>query len=210
VSPAAGVPDMPDLDASDVKLAIVASTWHTVICDALLDGALREAKAGNVAAPKVVRVLGAIEIPVVAQELARTHDAVVALGVVIRGQTPHFDYVCDAVTQGLTRVSLDEGTPVAMIEAMAAAKPVVATRVGGVADVVEHEHTGLLVPPQNREALADALVRLAVAPDERSRMGAAGRQAVLARYSPQRLVEDIDTLYRSALAQKRSPRAVKV
>ena len=58
--------------------------------------------------PTVVRVLGAIEIPVVAQELARTHDAVVALGVVIRGQTPHFDYVCDAVTQGLTRVSLDE------------------------------------------------------------------------------------------------------
>jgi len=104
---------MPDLDASDVKLAIVASTSHTVICDALLAGALREAKAGNVAAPKVVRVLGAIEIPVVAQELARTHDAVVALGVVIRGQTPHFDYVCDAVTQGLTRVSLDEGTPVA-------------------------------------------------------------------------------------------------
>jgi 6,7-dimethyl-8-ribityllumazine synthase len=58
-------------------------------------------------------VLGAIEIPVVAQELARTHDAVIALGVVIRGQTPHFDYVCDAVTQGLTRVSLDASTPVA-------------------------------------------------------------------------------------------------
>jgi len=49
----------------------------------------------------------------VAQELARTHDAVVALGVVIRGQTPHFEYVCDAVTQGLTRVSLDTATPVA-------------------------------------------------------------------------------------------------
>jgi 6,7-dimethyl-8-ribityllumazine synthase len=60
-----------------------------------------------------VRVLGAIEIPVVAQELARNHDAVVALGVVIRGQTPHFEYVCDAVTQGLTRVSLDTATPVA-------------------------------------------------------------------------------------------------
>ena len=58
----------------------------------------------------MVRVLGAIEIPVIAQELARNHDAVVALGVVIRGQTPHFDYVCDAVTQGLTRVSLDEST----------------------------------------------------------------------------------------------------
>ena len=57
--------------------------------------------------------LGAIEIPVVAQALAANHDAVVALGVVIRGETPHFDYVCDAVTQGLTRVSLDASTPVA-------------------------------------------------------------------------------------------------
>jgi 6,7-dimethyl-8-ribityllumazine synthase len=54
-----------------------------------------------------------MELPVVAQELARSHDAVVALGVVIRGDTPHFEYVCDAVTAGLTRVSLDEGTPVA-------------------------------------------------------------------------------------------------
>ena len=63
--------------------------------------------------PTVVRVLGAIEIPVVAQELARNHDAVVALGVVIRGATPHFEYVCDAVIQGLTRVALDASTPVA-------------------------------------------------------------------------------------------------
>ena len=60
----------------------------------------------------LVRVAGAIELPVVAQALARTHDAVVALGVVIRGGTPHFEYVCDAVTAGLTRVSLDESTPV--------------------------------------------------------------------------------------------------
>lgn len=113
MSGAAGIPEMPDLDASEVSLAIVASTWHTRICDALLDGALRTAKAAGVSDPTVARVLGAIEIPVVAQELARTHDAVVALGVVIRGQTPHFDYVCDAVTQGLTRVSLDAATPVA-------------------------------------------------------------------------------------------------
>ena len=104
--------------------------------------------------------------------------------------------------------SLNEGTPVAVIEAMAAAKAVVATRVGGVADVVEHERTGLLVPPQNPEALADAIVRLAAAPDERSRMGAAGREIVVARFAPQRLVEDIDTLYRGALAQKRAPRPV--
>ena len=90
-----------------MKLAIVASTWHTQICDALLSGAQRSPTNGAWT-PHGAWVLGAIEIPVVAQTLARDHDAVVALGVVIRGQTPHFDYVCDAVTQGLTRVSLDE------------------------------------------------------------------------------------------------------
>lgn len=108
-----GVPEMPDLDATGLSVAIVASTWHDTICDALLEGALRVVRAGGVDDPKVVRVLGAIEIPVVAQELARRYDAVVALGVVIRGDTPHFEYVCDAVTQGLTRVSLDSSTPVA-------------------------------------------------------------------------------------------------
>jgi 6,7-dimethyl-8-ribityllumazine synthase len=113
VSPAAGVPDLPQLDASGFTLAIVASTWHETICDALLDGARKVAADAGITQPTVVRVLGAIEIPVVAQALAATHDAVVALGVVIRGQTPHFDYVCDAVTQGLTRVSLDASTPVA-------------------------------------------------------------------------------------------------
>jgi 6,7-dimethyl-8-ribityllumazine synthase len=60
----------------------------------------------------VVRVPGAVELPVVCQELARQHDAVLALGVVIRGGTPHFEYVCDAVTAGLTRVALDERTPI--------------------------------------------------------------------------------------------------
>ena len=113
MSGGAGVPDMPAVDASGLKLAIVASTWHTTICDALLDGARKAASDSGIDDPDVIRVLGAIEIPVVAQQLAKSHDAVVALGVVIRGQTPHFDYVCDAVTQGLTRVSLDEGTPVA-------------------------------------------------------------------------------------------------
>jgi len=109
----AGIPDVPEMDASDIRLAIVASTWHATICNALLDGARRVADDSGVVNPTVVRVHGAIEIPVVAQELTRSHDAVVALGVVIRGATPHFDYVCDAVTQGLTRVSLDSATPVA-------------------------------------------------------------------------------------------------
>lgn len=113
MSGGAGVPDVPEMDASDVSLAIVASTWHARICDALLDGARRVADGAGVTNPTVVRVHGAIEIPVIAQQLAGNHDAVVALGVVIRGDTPHFDYVCDAVTQGLTRVSLDAATPVA-------------------------------------------------------------------------------------------------
>ncbi|BBX95988.1 6,7-dimethyl-8-ribityllumazine synthase [Mycobacterium lacus] len=112
MSGGAGVPDMPAIDASGVRLGIVASTWHSEICDALLDGARKVAAESGIDNPTVVRVLGAIEIPVVTQELARNHDAVVALGVVIRGQTPHFDYVCDAVTQGLTRVSLDASIPV--------------------------------------------------------------------------------------------------
>lgn len=110
---AGAIPDLPDVDASSVTLGIVVSTWHATICDALLDGALRAAKQLGVTDPAIVRVHGAIEIPVVAQALAAKYDAVVALGVVIRGETPHFDYVCDAVTQGLTRVSLDLSTPVA-------------------------------------------------------------------------------------------------
>ena len=113
MSGGSGIPDVPEMDASDIRLAIVASTWHATVCNALLDGARRVADDCGVANPTVVRVHGAIEIPVVAQELTRNHDAVVALGVVIRGATPHFDYVCDAVTQGLTRVSLDAATPVA-------------------------------------------------------------------------------------------------
>src|SRR3954463_5467876 len=113
LSGGAGVPELPRLDASGLTLGIVASTWHEKICDALLDGARKVAADAGIDKPTIVRVRGAIEIPVVAQALAADHDAVVALGVVIRGDTPHFDYVCDAVTQGLTRVSLDSSTPVA-------------------------------------------------------------------------------------------------
>lgn len=113
MSGGAGVPEIPVVDAAGLRLGIVASTWHTEICDALLAGARKVAAESGIDSPTVVRVLGAIEIPVVAQELARNHDAVIALGVVIRGETPHFGYVCDAVTHGLTRVALDASTPVA-------------------------------------------------------------------------------------------------
>ena len=86
--------------------------WHADIVDVLLDRALAVAGKAGIERPTVVRVPGTVELPVVCQELARHHDAVVALGVVVRGGTPHFEYVCDAVTAGLTRVALDESTPV--------------------------------------------------------------------------------------------------
>ena len=107
-----GVPEFELAEASDVRLAVVASRWHTQICDALVAGALREAEKAGITAVAVHRVAGAGELPVIAQSLARSYDAVVALGVVIKGGTPHFEYVCDAVTAGLTRVSLDESTPI--------------------------------------------------------------------------------------------------
>ena len=78
----------------------------------LLEGS-RRALADLGITPLEIRVPGTFELPVVAARLAQSHDAVIALGVVIRGGTPHFDYVCDSVTQALTRISLDESTPVA-------------------------------------------------------------------------------------------------
>jgi 6,7-dimethyl-8-ribityllumazine synthase len=99
-------------DASGLRLAIAATTWHADIVDVLLERAVATAVKAGVARPTVVRVPGTVELPVVCQELAVQHDAVVALGAVVRGGTPHFEYVCDAVTAGLTRVALDERTPV--------------------------------------------------------------------------------------------------
>jgi len=107
-----GSPGQQTVDAAGLSLGIVATTWHAQITDSLLARATACAEACGVLSPTVVRVPGAIELPVVAQALAQTHDAVVALGVVVRGGTPHFEYVCDSVTAGLTRVALDSGKPV--------------------------------------------------------------------------------------------------
>ncbi|MCO1658794.1 6,7-dimethyl-8-ribityllumazine synthase [Pseudonocardia humida] len=100
------------LDGSGLRLGIAAASWHAELVDLLLERAVATAQKAGIAEPTVVRVPGTIELPVVCQQLAATHDAVVGLGVVIRGGTPHFEYVCDAVTAGLTRVSLDARVPV--------------------------------------------------------------------------------------------------
>ncbi|MCG5212389.1 6,7-dimethyl-8-ribityllumazine synthase [Streptosporangium sp. KLBMP 9127] len=106
-----GRPETGTVDAKGLSVAIVAARWHEKITDRLAARAVQAARDCGAQAT-VVRVAGSLEILVVAQALARTHDAVVALGAVIRGETAHFDYVCDAVTAGITRISLDEETPV--------------------------------------------------------------------------------------------------
>ena len=98
--------------AEGANVAIVAGSWHEEITGGLLDSAQRTvAKAGATAS--VFRVPGSFELPLAAQAAATAgFDAVVALGVIIRGGTPHFDYVCDATTSGLNRVALDTGVPI--------------------------------------------------------------------------------------------------
>jgi 6,7-dimethyl-8-ribityllumazine synthase len=109
----AGAPDQTPTDCHDLRVAIVAASWHETVMDGLVDGAQRACKEYRVEAPVLVRVPGTFELPVVAAALAaHGYDAVVALGVVIRGETPHFDYVCNAATDGLGRVALDHQTAV--------------------------------------------------------------------------------------------------
>ena len=107
-----GRPELTVPSAPGLRVGVVLTSWNASITDVLLERALAVCAQAGTAKPTVVRVPGAIEIPVVAQQLATDHDAVVALGLVVRGGTPHFEYVCDSVTAGLTRVALDSGVPV--------------------------------------------------------------------------------------------------
>lgn len=101
------------LAANGLRVAVVAAQWHQTVMDGLLAGALRALGEAGLTDPRVVRVPGSFELPVTVARLARAgYDAVVALGVVIRGGTPHFEYVCQAATDGLTRVSVETGVPV--------------------------------------------------------------------------------------------------
>ena len=96
-----------------LRVTVVASEWHETVMGGLLDGARRGLAAAGVVEPSTVRVPGSFELPVAALHAAQAGaDAVVALGVVIRGGTPHFDYVCQAATAGLTEVALRTGVPV--------------------------------------------------------------------------------------------------
>ncbi|MBD5787512.1 6,7-dimethyl-8-ribityllumazine synthase [Cellulosimicrobium terreum] len=108
----AGAPSI-RVDGSGLRVTVVAASWHTEVMDGLLAGASRALEAAHVAHVTVVRVPGSFELPVAAARAVEAGaDAVVALGVVIRGGTPHFEYVCQAAAQGLTDVSVRSGVPV--------------------------------------------------------------------------------------------------
>ena len=107
----AGSPEI-TVDGSGLNVVIVAGQWHDVITNAMIDSAQRTLEASG-ASHSLVRVAGSFELPVVSKAVLEAGaDAVVALGVIIRGGTPHFEFVSDAATSGLTRVSLDTGKPV--------------------------------------------------------------------------------------------------
>ncbi|WCC79444.1 6,7-dimethyl-8-ribityllumazine synthase [Cutibacterium equinum] len=105
-------PDLGNLDGRGLEVAVIASQWHDTVMNGLLDGALRGLADAGVADPVVVRVPGSFELPVACSALADHFDVLVALGVVIRGGTPHFDYVCDAATRGITDVAVRTRTPI--------------------------------------------------------------------------------------------------
>jgi 6,7-dimethyl-8-ribityllumazine synthase len=106
-----------DLSGKGLRFAVIVARFNSFITDRLLAGALDAlARTGCPAENiEVVKVPGSWEMPVVARELARAkrHDAIIALGAVIRGETPHFDYVAGEAARGLAQVATDTGVPVA-------------------------------------------------------------------------------------------------
>jgi 6,7-dimethyl-8-ribityllumazine synthase len=108
-----GAPSLEIPRVEGARVAIVAAQWHPKVTDALVAGAIRALDDAGVTDYTVVRVPGSFELPVASLHAAKNgYDAVVALGVVIRGDTPHFEYVCQAATEGLMQVGVSTGIPV--------------------------------------------------------------------------------------------------
>jgi 6,7-dimethyl-8-ribityllumazine synthase len=108
-----GAPELSVRNCGDLRVAVIAAQWHEKVMDGLVDGALRALHELGIDEPTLLRVPGSFELPVVAKALAgRGYDAIVALGVIVRGGTPHFEYVSQGVTLGLTQVTVDTGVPV--------------------------------------------------------------------------------------------------
>lgn len=102
-----------NVDGTGLRVAIVSASWHQQVMDGLREGARRALEEARVTETDWVQVPGSFELPVAAATLAgRGYDAIVALGVVIRGGTPHFEYVCQAATSGLTDVAIEHRVPI--------------------------------------------------------------------------------------------------
>ena len=107
------VPQIEIKKLPNAKVMIISSSWHLDICDDLISGAKRALEKASVAEVKVQYVPGSFEIPLAAQfAFEAGFDAVVAVGLVLKGETPHFDYVCQGVTKGVIDVSLKYGKPI--------------------------------------------------------------------------------------------------
>ena len=97
----------------NLKAIIISASWHPEICDALVAGAKRGFAAAGITNPKVRTVAGSFELPLAAQlAFDEGFDLAVVVGLVLRGETPHFDYVCQGVTQGVMQVSLSRSKPI--------------------------------------------------------------------------------------------------
>jgi 6,7-dimethyl-8-ribityllumazine synthase len=108
----AGAPNL-QVEAAGARVVIVASAWHTEVMDGLIAGAQAALTDAQVTDIELVRAPGSFELPILCQAAARGGaDAVIALGVIIRGGTPHFEYVSSAATDGIARVALDTGVPI--------------------------------------------------------------------------------------------------
>ena len=107
-APDISVPQLPK-----AEVAIISSSWHMDICGDLVAGATRALEAANVKKIKTIYVPGSFEIPLAAQKaFEKGYDAVVAVGLVLKGETPHFDYVCQGVTQGVVDAQLKWSKPI--------------------------------------------------------------------------------------------------
>jgi glycosyltransferase involved in cell wall biosynthesis len=195
-------PDAPDLRAS-LGIAhddIVVGYAGRMVAVKDLETLLR-AFAGALAAAPTLRLILA------GDGSERAHAERLAASLRIAGRTHFLGWTDDlprfyATTDFCALSSLNEGTPVAAIEAMAAARPVVSTAVGGVPDVVDNGVTGVLVSARDVTAMSEAFLQLAGNRSLRQRMGAAGRARALTRYAHVRLVDDIERLYSQALARR--------
>jgi 6,7-dimethyl-8-ribityllumazine synthase len=106
-------PEVKITSAPDLKAVVISASWHPEICQSLIDGAVKGFESSGLSNIEVRKVAGSFELPLAAQlALDSGFDIAVVVGLVLRGETPHFDYVCQGVTSGIMEVSLSRSKPI--------------------------------------------------------------------------------------------------